>query len=111
MVVECAVTKEIAMKDIVTRFMVNGRKASQSDVRAVYDWLFEREESERHGHLQGISSAVFGQMNALLVKGGHLGFSRDERAAFNAWVGLPPVGAKATASAAKVNDALAALGL
>jgi hypothetical protein len=99
------------MKDIVTRFMVNGRNASKADARAIYEWFYEREESERHGHLQGIASAVFGQMNALLVKGGHLGFSRDERDVFNAWVGLPPVGAKATASTTKVNDALAALGL
>jgi hypothetical protein len=101
----------MSIKNAVTSVMVNGRNASSADAREVYQWLHEREESERHGHLQGIASAVFGQMNALLVKGGHLGFSRDERDVFNAWVGLPPVGAKATASTTKVNDALAALGL
>ena len=101
----------MTLKNAVTSIMVNGRKASQADVREVYDWLYEREESGRHGSLQGIASAVFGQMNAILVKGGHLGFARDERTAFNAWVGLPPVGSKVTASVDKVNDALASLGL
>ena len=101
----------MSIKNAVTSVMVNGRKASQVEAREVYDWLFEREESARHGSLQGIASAVFGQMNALLVKGGHLGFARDERDAFNAWLGLPPVGSKSTAASGKMEDALASLGL
>jgi hypothetical protein len=101
----------MSLKNAVTSVMVNGRSASSADAREVYQWLYEREESSRHGHLQGIASAVFGQMNALIVKGGHLGFARDERDAFNAWVGLPPVGAKATAASGKMEDALASLGL
>jgi hypothetical protein len=101
----------MSLKNAVTSIMVNGRSASSADAREVYQWLYEREESARHGHLQGITSAVFGQMNALIVKGGHLGFARDERSAFNEWVGLPPVGAKATAASGKMEDALASLGL
>jgi hypothetical protein len=100
----------MSLQNAVTSIMFNGRSASSADAREVYQWLYEREESSRHG-LQGIASAVFGQMNALIVKGGHLGFARDERDEFNAWVGLPPVGAKATAASGKMEDALASLGL
>lgn len=101
----------MTIRNAVTSVMVDGRNAPQAAVREVYNFLFEKEESARHGSLQGIGSAVFGQMNALLVKGGHLAFSRDERNAFNVWVGLPPVGAKRTAASGKVDDVLAELGL
>jgi len=46
-----------------------------------------------------------------LIKGGHLGFTRDQRDRFNAWVGLPPVGSKASAASDKADSALASLGM
>jgi hypothetical protein len=101
----------MSIKNAVNSLMVNGRSASSADAREVYQWIYEREVSARHGHLQGIASAVVGQMNALLERSGHLGFARDERAAFNAWVGLPPVGAKATAASGKLDEALMELGM
>lgn len=98
------------MKIQIQTIMRDGRNASQSVVRSVYDFLYEQEESRKHGNLQGVSSAVFGMMNALLKRGGHLGFDRDERDAFNAWVGLPPVGTKSgSASESKVDALLSAL--
>lgn len=101
----------MSIKNAVSSLMVNGRKASQVEAREVYNWLLEREKASRGtDSMQGISSAIFGQMNALLRKHGHLEFARDERDAFNAWLGLPPVGSKATTASGKMEDALASLG-
>jgi hypothetical protein len=99
------------MKDTIVRFQQMGRSATSSDARAVYDWLYGRMESHKHGSLQGIASSVRGQMNALLKRSGHLPFGRDECNAFNRWVGLPPVGETVSKADAQACEALAELGL
>ena len=99
------------MKATIVRFQQMGRSTTSADARAVYDWLFERTESSNHGRLQGISSSVFGQMNAILKRSGHLPFGRNERNAFNLCIGLPPVGETVSKADAKACEALAELGL
>lgn len=97
-------------KNTITTFMNLGRSCDSSTANAVYTWLYVREAGAKHTS-QGIASSVFGQMNALLIRGGHLGFTRDQRDRFNAWVGLPPVGSKTSAASDKADSALASLGL
>lgn len=96
-------------KQTINTFMNIGRSSDSLTALAVYKWLYVREAGSKHTS-QGIASSVFGQMNALLVRGGHLPFDRDERAEFNAWVGLPAPGTKTSAASNKADDALASLG-
>ena len=96
-------------KNTLITFMNKGRSADMETAGAVYDYLYCKAKNAKHT-TQGIASSVFGQMNALLVRGGHLPFARDERDLFNAWVGLPAPGTKTSAASNKADDALASLG-
>jgi hypothetical protein len=97
-------------KNTLITFMNNGRSSDIETAGAVYDYLYCKAKNAKHT-TQGIASSVFGQMNALLVRGGHLGFDRDERAEFNAWVGLPAPGTNKSNAANEASNVLAAFGL
>ena len=97
-------------KNTITKFMIEGRSSDIETAGAVYDYLYFKVKNGKHT-TQGVASSVFGQMNSLLVKGGHLGFSRDERAEFNAWVGLPAPGTSTSKADEAAACVLAAFGL
>ena len=88
---------------------VKGRNASMDAAYTVATHLWREEERIRDNG-KGIAAAVFGTMNAILKKGGHMEFGRDEWDAFYAWTGLPKV-TKSKACDQKANAFLAGLSL
>ena len=97
-------------KNTLITFMNMGRSADMETAGAVYDYLYCLAKNKKHT-TQGIASSVFGQMNALLVRGGHLAFDRGERAEFNSWIGLPAPGTNKSNAANEASNVLAAFGL
>lgn len=88
---------------------VKGRNASLDAANTVAMHLW-REEERTRSNGKGIAAAVFGTMNAILKKGGHMEFGRDEWDAFYSFTGLPKV-TKSKACDKKANAFLAGLSL
>ena len=88
---------------------VKGRKASMDAAFAVATHLWREEERSRENG-KGIAAAVFGTMNAILKKGGHMEFGLDEWDAFYSFTGLPKV-TKSKACDKKANAFLADIGI
>jgi hypothetical protein len=96
---------KVAMNEV----MVKGRYASPVAANTVAVAVWNREALSRNGG-KGIAAAVFGTINALLERAGHIGFKRHEWDAFYDWSGLPKV-TVAKASTAKADDFLASIGM
>jgi len=97
------------IKKAANEVFVMGRNASVAAANTVAMHLWREEERTRDNG-KGIAAAVFGTMNAILKKGGHMEFGRDEWEGFYEFTGLPKV-TKSKVCDAKANAFLAGLDL